>query len=380
MILIEESRTDPAFHLAMEEYYLTLPALEVPVFSLWRNSPSVIIGRHQNALEEVNLPYAEKEGIGIFRRISGGGAVYHDLGNLNFTFIFPNRSLPDRTGEGARSPEETTFFSSPLRPDFAPFTRPVLTALTKLGLPVHLSGRNDLTLYGKKFSGNAQARSKNALLHHGTILFSVDLRRMSDVLTVSSEKFASHGVSSVESRVVNLADHLPSGFHLKDLKEQLIEEVRKESKTGFDRRSPTPEEIAGIEKLSGEKFSRFDWNIGKSPKSNFRAERRFPWGTVRLDLFLENGRIASARFSGDFLTTIDPNRSEVERDLSASAQKRSGTKTCDDVENSSSPSLAETLLHSEFAPRAIKERLSEESIRRTFPEMSREEFLSFLFD
>ena len=193
MKIISHHLTEPAFNLASEEYMLNTSQDDICM--LWRNSPAVIIGRYQNAYAEINLPFVRENHISVIRRLTGGGAVFHDLGNLNFTFI----------SDGKRSAL-----------DFARFTEPIVQALQNLGLQASLSGRNDLTLDGLKFSGNAQCvytvkgdgAPRYKTMHHGTLLFHADLSRLTGALCADPEKIQSKGITSVRSRVTNLAQHM----------------------------------------------------------------------------------------------------------------------------------------------------------------------------
>ena len=190
MLCIVDSVTDPYWNLAAEEYLLT--ALTGPVFRLWRNSSSVIVGRYQNAAAEINSEYVRTRGIPVVRRLTGGGAVFHDLGNVNYTFI-------DRKVEG----EDTAAM-------FRRFTAPVISALRSLGVEASLEGRNDLVISGRKFSGNAVCVHGDRVLQHGTLLFSASVADLSGALNTRPEKFIGKSVQSNRSRVTNISEHLPA--------------------------------------------------------------------------------------------------------------------------------------------------------------------------
>lgn len=273
------SSNDPYFNMALEEFLITQTDDDSEWFMLWQNSPAVIVGRHQNTHEEVNESFIEESGIKVVRRMSGGGAVYHDLGNLNFTFVV--KSSDDRS--------------------FARYAQPVLKALHKLGVEAQVSGRNDLTIAGRKFSGNAQFIGKNRLLHHGTLLFATDLDMMQKVLTVDPAKIASKGVKSVRSRVTNIADHLPSPVSIDDFKNTLSETIG-EYWPSEPPRELTEKEEAVVAQLAADKYRRWEWNYGQSPQYNLRHQARYLWGQIDIRLELRKGRIAVCKIYGDFFT------------------------------------------------------------------------------
>ena len=271
MKLYRNDSTDPYFNLAAEQYLLdTEPE---PVFMLWRNDRAVILGRNQNAYAEINRPFAEENRIAVVRRLTGGGAVFHDLGNLNFTFIVPRDECPEL--------------------DFARFALPIAQALKKLGVPAELSGRNDLTAGGRKFSGNAQCVYNGKVMHHGTLLFSADLSQLSGALRVDEAKIRSKGIKSVRSRVVNLSEFLPQ-MDVVGLK-QVLEDSFPGEKTLF-----SAEQTAGIEKLRREKYATWEWNYGASPAFGTRAKKRFPYGAVELSFSADRGVLTAVRFEGDY--------------------------------------------------------------------------------
>ncbi|NLK19412.1 MAG: lipoate--protein ligase [Synergistaceae bacterium] len=279
MRFIEGPSFDPAFNLAVEEY-LFRTSKEEGCFLLWRNGPSVIIGRFQNAAREVNRAFVEERGIKVVRRLSGGGAVYHDLGNLNYTFIVPNDGSPF---------------------DFAKHAAPVVKALAGLGVEAAFSGRNDLTIKGLKFSGNAQHMDSRRLLHHGTLLFDSDLSVLGQALNVDTSKFESKGFKSVRSRVTNILPHLSAPMAMEDF----IAAIR-DSLPQLERRPLAEAEVRAIEKLRDEKYSTWEWNWGESPDFTERKERRFSWGKVEALLTVERGIIVAAKFYGDFFSLAEP--------------------------------------------------------------------------
>ena len=190
MIYIESKSNDPRYNTALELYAFNELAEKDDVFMLWINSPCIVVGKNQNTTEEVNQKYCDDKDIKIVRRVSGGGAVYHDLNNLNYTII-----------SSGRSGEEF---------DFKSFSQPVLDALDSLGVKAEFTGRNDLEIDGQKFCGNAQYVRNGRIMHHGCLMFDVDTSVLADALKVSKDKIESKGIKSVRSRVTNIKDHLPN--------------------------------------------------------------------------------------------------------------------------------------------------------------------------
>ena len=289
MYFIEGQSHDPAFNLALEEHlYRSVDEGHPGYFLLWRNDPSIIVGRFQNTAQEVNRPFIEERGINVVRRISGGGAVYHDLGNVNYSFIVPN-------DEGAPF-------------DFARHARPVIDALAKLGVAAESGGRNDLVIDGRKFSGSAQHMDRRRLLHHGTLLFDSDLSVLEQALNVDEEKFTSKGFKSVRSRVTNILPMLPKPISVSEFIDAL-----RSSLSGTGTYSLDETHVAAIHRLRDEKYATWEWNWGASPEFTERKVRRFPWGKVEALLNVKEGVIRQARFYGDYFGA--ENREEIERAL-----------------------------------------------------------------
>ena len=267
--------------MAFDEFCLEGLALEEPVFCLWQNAPSVIIGLNQNALSEVNLPYLEENGILLARRVTGGGAVYHDLGNLNYTIV----------GR-----------SSDLERDYPGYLTYVIDALRSLGVDAELSGRNDILVDGRKVSGYAKRVWKDRLMIHGTLMYDVDLETLTHALSVPGSKFEAAGIASVRSHVTNLRDHLPQMDSVHDLAEALEEIL---SRHHQDAEVPiTPEEQARIEEMARTKFATWEWIIGRNPKATFNVCRRFSCGTVQTHVDVDHGIIATITFGGDFIGNV----------------------------------------------------------------------------
>lgn len=324
MYFIEGQSHDPAYNLALEEYlYRSVNEGHPGYFLLWQNAPSIIVGRFQNTAQEVNRPFVEERGIRVVRRISGGGAVYHDLGNVNYSFIVPN--------------DEGTPF------DFARHARPVIDALAKLGVEAESGGRNDLVIDGRKFSGSAQHMDRRRLLHHGTLLFNSDLSVLEQALNVDEEKFTSKGFKSVRSRVTNILPMLPEPISV----EEFIDALRG-ALSGTDTSSLDEAQLSEIRRLRDEKYATWEWNWGASPEFTERKVHRFPWGKVEALLNVKEGVIRQARFYGDYFGT--EHREEIEK-----------------------------LLEGRFyREEALREALEGFPLERSFKGAGTEEFLTFL--
>ena len=276
MKYIRLTTTDPYKNLAVEEYLFRHS--EEDIFMLWQNAPSVILGKNQNAYAEVELAYARERGIHVVRRITGGGAVYHDAGNLNYTFI---------TGKSKAGVL-----------DYAYFAAPILSALRALGLTCQLSGRNDLECEGRKFSGNAQAVVGDRILHHGTLLFDADVNEMGAVLKKDEEKLAHKGVRSHRSRVLNLRELLPPDIGMEDFISHVEQAVL--SETGAE--ACEPPENATVEALRARNASE-EWIYSdRRYLTSYEVTRRkkFPFGVVGVSLQMNRDSIEKILISGDF--------------------------------------------------------------------------------
>lgn len=277
--------TDPATNLALEEALLhVLHEGEPGYFLLWRNAPSIILGRNQNALEEINRNEVERRNLAVVRRSTGGGAVYHDLGNLNFSFLECKKE--------ARSV------------DFARYLAPVQRALHRAGVEATLSGRNDLEVGGRKISGSAQRLAQDRVLHHGTLLVNADFEAMTRALQPDPDKFLSHGVASVRARVANVSEFWAEGMTLDRLCTLLCEEV------GAEPGHIDASTLAQAQRIRRERYGSWEWNIGSSPRFTARMARRFPWGRVQICVQVRKGRIAECRIYGDFFAKDDVRRLE----------------------------------------------------------------------
>ena len=271
-------RNDPAFNLALEEI-MTAQA-DAPFVMLWRNRPAVIIGRNQNAYAELDAAYAREHGVAVIRRMTGGGAVYHDFGNLNYTIFSFGTDADGR-------------FT-----DFASFAGPVLNALRSLGVDAAFSGRNDILVGGRKVSGSAKRIHDGRVLFHGTLLFDVDMEAMTAVLTPPRAKIEAKGVSSVRARVANLKEFLPD-MDCESFRLALQRELLKDS--GTDAPRPIPDNWKReAERTADERYRSWEWTFGASPDFTFSRTKRFPCGTVTAHLDVHRGVIQRAEFTGDF--------------------------------------------------------------------------------
>ena len=273
----ETNSQDPTYNLAFEEYILT-HYREGNILILWQNRNSVIIGRNQNTAEEINQSFVDTHGIQVVRRNTGGGAVYHDLGNLNYSFITDADGLDQNT--------------------IQQFLTPVADALRKLGLDATCSGRNDILISGKKVSGTAQQHQKGRILHHGTLLFDANPDMISGALNPDPTKFQSKSVKSVRSRVGNIRQELQRDMSITEFWNYLIQELA----SGEVEPISLPDTALGeIRKLQEEKYATWEWNYGKSPKCQMRCKKRFSGGLLDIRLSTENGKIAEIHIFGDFL-------------------------------------------------------------------------------
>ncbi|MBQ9310520.1 MAG: lipoate--protein ligase [Bacteroidales bacterium] len=278
--IVNESN-EARYNMAFDEYALQCLPLDEPVFFLWRNAPSVIIGLNQSAYAEVNLNYLDEQGISLARRVTGGGAVYHDLQNLNYTIA----------GK-----------SSDLASDYPDYLHYVVNALRELGVPAELSGRNDIMVEGRKCSGFAKRVYKDRLMIHGTLMFDVDFEKLRKALSVPGSKLEASGVASVRSKVANLKEYLPQFDDILQFRDAL----HKILAAGDGELVLDASQLAQIEAEANEKFRTWDWVYGRSPEAAFRASRKFACGTVEVFWSVVHGQLCNISFGGDFLGNLAP--------------------------------------------------------------------------
>ncbi|MGE7904134.1 lipoate--protein ligase [Peribacillus sp. NPDC094092] len=320
--------TDPRINLAIEEYALKHLNIDETYLLFYINRPSIIIGRNQNTIEEINADYVDGNGITVVRRLSGGGAVYHDLGNLNFSFI---------------TRDDGDSFHN-----FKKFTQPVVETLEKLGIHAELSGRNDILAEGKKISGNAMFSTKGRMFSHGTLLFQSEMDHIVSALKVKKDKIQSKGIKSIRSRVGNIADFLKEPMSVEEFRSFLLQNIFKESGKVTEY-ILTETDWEKIHKISEERYQNWEWNYGKSPKFNLQNSHRFPVGSVDIRLEVNRGIIENCKIYGDFFGVGEV--ADIE-------QKLTGTR---------------------YEKEAISRVLDEIDVRHYFGNVTKEEILSLIY-
>lgn len=303
MRFLKNLHIDPHYNMAFDEYCLESLPLDEPVFYLWQNKPSVIVGFNQEINTEVNLEYLNRQGISLARRVTGGGAVYHDLGNLNYTIVGRSENLER---------------------DYPEYADLMMKALQALGVPATLSGRNDILVEGKKVSGFAKRVCRNRLMVHGTLMYQVDVDVLTNVLNPSNSKLQSKGISSVRSRVANLCDYLPEIADIQTFRNRL--EAILSNNYSDAEYSLSEEDLENIQHLADEKFATWKWNYGHSPKATLVHSARLACGTVEIHLTLKENRITSCRFGGDFLGNLPT--SEIEEALTGIPYEINAIREC----------------------------------------------------
>lgn len=268
---------DGWLNLARDGYFLENNKKGDVILYFYVNKNAVIIGRNQNAWKECSIANMDADGVQLVRRHSGGGAVFHDNGNLNFSFITDEKHY-----------------------DLNRQMRVILNAVSKLGLKAELSGRNDIAVDGKKFSGNAFSLAKGNRSHHGTILVNADLTKLSNYLCVSKEKMRSKGIDSVRARVCNICE-LSSGLTVEAMRrlviESFIEEYGAASEYVFDGMA-----LAEVEERR-ERLASWEWRFGKTPQFDFETDKRFSFGDTQIYFNLRDGVIRETKVYSDCLDT-----------------------------------------------------------------------------
>ncbi|WP_342753261.1 lipoate--protein ligase [Shouchella clausii] len=277
--------TDPRINLAIEEYCLKHLDPEETYLLFYINQPSIIIGKNQNTIEEINLDYVNDNNLHVVRRLSGGGAVYHDLGNLNFSFI---------------TKDDGDSFHN-----FKKFTEPVVQALQKLGVNAQLSGRNDLQVGERKISGNAQFTTKGRMFSHGTLMLNSEIENVVSALKVKDDKIKSKGIKSIRSRVANIAEFLSEPLTMEEFKTMLLRYIFNTKSGAVPEHTLTETEWEQIHALSKERYQNWDWNYGKSPAFDIQRSKRFPIGSIDLRLNVKKGVIVECKIYGDFFGVAD---------------------------------------------------------------------------
>ncbi|AVM23217.1 lipoate--protein ligase [Bacillus pumilus] len=306
MLFIDnEQHYDPMINLAIEEYCLKYLDPEETYLLFYINQPSIIIGKNQNTIEEINTKYVEDNGIKVVRRLSGGGAVYHDKGNLNFSFI---------------TKDDGDSFHN-----FKKFTEPVIKALEKLGVKAELSGRNDIMADGRKISGNAQFATRGRIFSHGTLLFDSEIEHVVSALNVKKEKIESKGIKSIRSRVANISELMDQKMSTEEFRKILLSYI-------FDTNGEVPQyqltekDWEKIHEISRDRYQKWEWNYGRSPKFNLQHSKRFPAGSIDLRLEVKKGNIQDCKIFGDFFGVGDI--ADIEKKLIGQQYDR---KTISDV-------------------------------------------------
>lgn len=329
MIFVDnEHNYKPYVNLALEEYLLRNFPGDEDILLFYINEHAIIIGKHQNTLEEINQHYVQEQGIVVTRRLSGGGAVYHDRGNLNFSFITQNR------------PENVQ--------NFRKFTEPVVAVLREMGVPAEVGGRNDILVEGRKISGNAQYIAAQRMVSHGTLLFDSDLSQVAEALNVKMSKIESKGIKSVRSRVANISEYLTEKMTTEEFRLRILRGLFGGAED-FEQHPLTAEDWAAARQLADDRYRQWEWNYGNSPAYNVQKTHRFPIGEVDARINVQRGIISSITFYGDFFGREDVS------------------------------GLSELLTGVRYDPQHLGQALAGADIGQYFTGVTNEEFLAFLY-
>ncbi|WIM37305.1 lipoate--protein ligase [Paenibacillus sp. PK4536] len=296
---------DPTINLAIEEFVLKHLPMDDSYLLFYINEPSIIIGKHQNTIEEINAEYVKENNIHVVRRLSGGGAVYHDLGNLSFSFL---------TKDDGQSFH-----------NFRKFTQPVVEALHQFGVNAELSGRNDLQVGERKISGNAQFSTRGRMFSHGTLMFDSELDNVQSALKVNPEKFKSKSTKSVRSRVANITEFLEKPLTMNQFRDDILRHIFGVEPSEVPQYVLTEDDWKKIHEISAERYRNWDWNYGQSPESNIKHTRKFPVGIIDLRMDIKDGHIHEIKIYGDFFGIGDV--TDIENKLRGQRYEESAVQT-----------------------------------------------------
>ena len=282
MLCIYHHSTDPFFNVATDEYIFK--TIQEDCFMLWRNDNAIVVGKHQNTLAEINLDFVKEHNIQVVRRLSGGGTVYHDMGNLNFSFT--------QTGK-----------TSALV-DFKKYTQPIVEVLQKLGVDAKFTGNSDLMIGDKKISGNAEHVFKNKILHHGTLLFTSEIKNLSGVLKINRSKYDDKAVRSIPKPVTNISEHLKYPLNIEEFTQKVMEHVLS-TRPDAVLYEFSKEDLSAIQKLRDEKYATWEWNFGRSPNYSLRKEIKNGMVKMEMQVEVEKGIIKKINIEGDLFKGKD---------------------------------------------------------------------------
>lgn len=282
MMYVENNSLDPFYCFALEYYLLKEINLKNDFFLFWRTAPTIMIGKHQNTLAEINQDYVKEKQLQVVRRITGGGTIYTDPDTWQFSFLIKNQTYKDI--------------------NFATYINPIMKAFSALGIHSDFSSRNDILIKGKKVSGNAQYCDSQCTLHHGSILFDTKLDELVKALTVSEEKIISKGIKSVRERVTTIAEHLNEKIDVLGFKKLMLHYLLQNVAGSYEL---TPKDLQRVNEIADGKFRQWEWNYGKSPKFNIIRSQRFEGGKVEFNINVNKGIIEQCQIYGDFFSQGD---------------------------------------------------------------------------